>query len=103
MDNDLHKNKADALKYCASYIEEEFEICDVNFSSKIPITKEKSDPTTTKKTFWETRDECPEDIDSSISRYDKNSKKMKSIYDNNVWNLKEKFIDLKEYYKDIGI
>ena len=31
------------------------------------------------------------------------SDKIKSIYDNNIWDLKEKFIDLKDYYKDIGI
>jgi hypothetical protein len=37
IDNDLHNVKADALKCCASYIEEEFEDYDVNFSSKISV------------------------------------------------------------------
>ena len=32
IDNDLHNVKADALKCCASYIEEEFEDCDVKFN-----------------------------------------------------------------------
>ena len=30
-------------------------------------------------------------------------KKIESIYDNNIWDLKEKFIELKEYYKEIEI
>ena len=34
---------------------------------------------------------------------DEISNKIKSIYNNNIWDLKSKFIDLKEYYKDIGI
>lgn len=31
------------------------------------------------------------------------SRGIKSIYDNNYWNLKEHFIDLKDYYQQVGI
>ena len=81
IDNDLRNAKADALKCCATYIEEEFEDYDVNFSSKGSITEQKSNITTTKKTFWETLDEHPEDIDSSIPKFDKINNKFKTSDD----------------------
>ena len=31
------------------------------------------------------------------------SKNLKSLYDNNIWDLKTKFEELKEYYEQIGI
>ena len=37
-----------------------------------------------------------------ITKNDNITKDLKELYDNNIWNLKEKFEELKEYYEQIG-
>ena len=38
-----------------------------------------------------------------ITKPDDINKVLKEIYDNNIWNLQEKFKDLAAYFDDIGI
>ena len=73
----LNVIKGSIFDCCTTYFKEDY--FDLNTLICNKSTEEKSNPTTTKKTFWETLDECPEDIESSISKFDKINNKIKLL------------------------